>query len=391
MDGTNVAGPEQFLSPKSRDNDDTGRHERKNSVASSLVGSIRGLARRPTKGKAATHTEPHSWPSDPVEAMKFPSSPINIPTVAPVLGLDLGVSGMNFSPNEIRGAAEHLRDQDTIKLQDPANFGIDGVAGRNSSLPFVPHDVKMHHSHLDILQRPVMSSDMLLSPPSENRRPSPPPPPTTPMPGTNSALELDGADESASSGEKCQVFERSVTPGTQKDRKELRTMCSLDAIADACTTARKDSAVEAYENIREKSQHIQSFVRATPPQNNPYNPRKSIPSVSTVSDFPSDMPALERQKRGDSKYYHFGLGAQASRDRSTAPIPIDDPFIDGDMATSGPPSPTRSVKLPLRLKIKSPSDESAASVEAVSSPISSGHSSEPLSSAYYSMCCKDLA
>lgn len=366
-DAPSIPGPEHFTSPKSRDSDEIPQHRRMSSVASSIVGSIRGLARRPTKSRPTTSLEPRG-PEDTAEEVPLPSSPINIPAAAPVLGLDLGQPGMNFMPVELAGAAENVREQDTLKLQYPANFAIEGPTGRKTSLPLVPDEMKMQYTHPAVRQRPATPSEILLKLPNESMKPSPPPALATPMPGTNLVMELDGTSKSDTSAEKTQVFERSVTSNTEKDRKELREMCSLDAIAEAYSDSRKNSVVDACETVDEEPQRSLSAEANTSPRRNPFSPHVSTRSVSTISNCPSDMPELERQKSEDSKAYQVGSSKKAGKGRSTMPTPIDDPFDDSHVATHGPPSPIRSVRLPLRLKIKRPSDESAASGDIQLSP-----------------------
>lgn len=346
-DASGPVGPEQLVASPDDGTEDK-RHGRKNSVASSFVGSIRGLARSGTvkSSKATSLPRPSietTMPADPAAEgeVPLPSSPINIPSAAPVLGLDLGTSGMGF---EI---------EDTRKLQDPANFGIEVASHhqRKTSLPYVPDEVKAQYTHPAIRHR---AGDGLLRLPL-------PAPPATPLPGATLGMELDGTaadgDDSASSsstasdGKKSRVFERSVTPTTQKDRKELRRMYSLDALAaEACSsggggaTARKDSLT--CETVREETME------------NPFSPVLSIPS--TGSRCPSDMGPLERQQRsgsGNARVPQFALGELAT------PTPVvEDPFDDSHVvASGGPPSLVRSVRLPLRLKVKGPSEKSDGS------------------------------
>ena len=368
-DAPSIAGPEQLVtSPRSGQSDEIEQHRRKSSVAGSLVGSIRGLARRPTKSKTAAPADSNG-PEDNAEGVPLPSSPISIPSAAPVLGLDLGQPGMDFRPAELAARPQKPCDEDTLKLRDSANFAIDGAHKRNTSLSLVPDEFKIHHTHPAVKNKSTTPSEMLLQLPTESVRPSPPRAPTTPLPGTNLSMELDGANDSGSSGKKSQVFERSVTPTTEKDRKELRTMCSLDAMAEACTSATKD-AVSPFESVREEQSRRGSAESGVSPKSNtnPFiSPRPSVPSTSTVSQCPSDMPDLERMKSDDSTRYQFGLSAVTGKGLTTSPGPIDDPFDDRYVASHGPPSPARSVKLPLRLKIKGPSEQSG---EVPSEPMS---------------------
>lgn len=387
-DGEEIPCPEQFASSTGRNSDEIEQHRRRSSVASSLVGSIRGLARRPTKSRARTSLEA-ARPGEPAEDVPLPSSPINIPSAAPVLGLDLGQPGMNFMPAELASPTEHSRTDDALKLQDPANFAIDGVSGQKSSLPLVPDEVKMQYTHPAIRQRPVTPAEMLLQLPNESVRPSPPPTPTTPLPGTNLSMEMDGGSDAASSGKKSQVFERSVTPTTEQDRKALRTMCSMDAIAEACSASPKNPAREIRAAVDEETSNQVSPSLSVSPNTKLFTPRLSIPSASTMSNCPSDMQELERQASGDSKVYDFGASISGKQTSSTTPQPIDDPFDDSNVASHGPPSPIRSVRLPLRLRIKGPSDESAASVEAHFSPTPVHDERDPEQYNHYSECFTD--
>lgn len=304
--------------------------------------------------------EPEPARSEEVaEEVPLPSSPINIPSAAPVLGLDLGMPGMDFMGGEMPGATlpDH-RDDETAKLRDPVNFAsIGGAAGPKSSLPHVPDEVKANFTHPAIKQRPETPSEALLKLPSALVPHSPFELPATPLPGTNSQMDLDGANDTESSGKKSAVFERSVTPSTERarERKELRTMCSLDAIADACSNSHKgsnDSGLSPPAHIPENDGSQAGSPQADtlhPPRTNPF---QLVPSASTISTCPSDMPGLERMKDPESRYYNFRLESEPSANWTVTMSPVEDPFDDVKAAASGPPSPTRSVKLPFRVRGK---------------------------------------
>lgn len=257
-----IAGPEKIASGLESDSAPVS-HSRKGSLANSLAGSLRGLGR---KSKVAA-VEPElsaqqtsSKSSEEAGIYPLPSSPINIPNAAPVLELDLGPTGFT-SPIFKSSSAKDLKREE-LKLEDPAN--ITGV----------PKSYRLHHM-LDEVKpdgiqdaRAVTPSDLLatqykLTDESDDNQLLAP---ATPMPGTNFSLEVDGVNSNKS--DKSQVFERSVTPVNEKKRKELRSMRSLDAMAESCSIAHaadEAEAVAAAEQEAKLSQrhHVQSPIERT--------------------------------------------------------------------------------------------------------------------------------
>ena len=337
-DTGNLAGPEQYTS---LDDCDDAPHRRKNSVAGSLVGSIRGLTRRSTKTKVSAAPEAPRDPGQesPAEDVPLPSSPINIPSAAPVLGLDLGRPGMDFMPTGFAGNVDkqHHRQEDPFTNAN----AVVVPTGKpphipRTSLPHVPDEVKMNHTHPAVrnINRPFAPNETLKLP-TEPFRPTQPAGPSTPMPGTTFGIDLDGADDSASSGRNSQLFERSVTPTNEQERKELRSMCSLDAIAEACSDGRKDSVGPDSTQMFE-TQPMEQSPEPAEPVSNPFESRCET-TMSTLSSCPLDMPELQRQNQEEE---HDTAHINESEARTTWPnvaIPADDPFDDTNVVHSGSP------------------------------------------------------
>ena len=254
-----IAGPERIVSGLETDGAPVS-HSRKGSLANSLAGSLRGLGR---KSKMAA-IEPElatqqtsSKSSEEAGVYPLPSSPINIPNVAPVLELDLGPTG--FTSPIFRSSSTKDLKREELNLEDPAN--ITGV----------PKSYHLHHI-LDEVKpggvedaRAITPSDLLATQHklTDENDDGQLVAPSTPMPGTNFRLEVDGANSDKS--DKSQVFERSVTPVNEKERKELRSMRSLDAMAESCSIAHaadEAEAVAAAEQEANLSQryHVQSSM-----------------------------------------------------------------------------------------------------------------------------------
>ena len=342
---SHIAGPEA-LALASQRADSPATHRRKVSAARSLVGSLRGIGRKNAQNRASTPTKEVS-PERPAENVPLPSSPIDIPVTAPALELDLGPAG--FMPSAFGHSVKAEPTQDTRKLTDPANIGT------GTPKTPVPAEMKVNMSSS------VRQRDILRLPPGtvNDLGPIPPPGPTTPMPGTNLHLEVDGAN--AGNGEKSHVFERAVTPTNEKERKELRTMRSLDAMADACTVA------HAHDDFLEqsKSSDTESQTRTDSPTDTaslnvgPKPPlRRNFASTSTANSCPSDMEELTPQKTVTAET----LSADHSRESYTE-LPGIVSFVPGNDLGEGPPSPTRNVELPFRPKFTE--DTVQAAVEMV--------------------------
>ena len=327
---TEPTGPDKFNSPTQRE-DSPSSHKRRISVAGSLIGSIRrkaGIAPPVSQAKEVS-------PERPAEIVPLPSSPIDIPTFAPALELDLGPSGL-MSPTFGR-SPEKQRTQDTLKMTDPANI----ASARPQSYHVGVHDELLAISSHSISDKPATPRELLCFPTANL---SPPSAPATPMSGTNQILELDGANS-----DKLQVFERSVTPSNEKERKELRTMRSLDAMAEACTVAHNNDEAAQVPELTELT-NAQSTAgspeAAASPWLEVHTPRRDARSASTVHSVPSDMPELTRQKPAQQHTLSEDQECITIEDRI-----LENPFADEHAFSSGPPSPIRSVKLPFRPKI----------------------------------------
>lgn len=343
---SNIHGPEVFTSPQQNDNT-SATHKRHNSVANSLVGSIRGLGRK--KGKAPElPAQKAVSPGRPAENVPLPSSPINIPVAAPALELDLGPAG--FMSSTFASPTENGISQEDLKLTVPANI----ASGRPES----------HHLHIPDEIDPTSASTARAATPSDilhipayskdETREAPPSAPATPMPGTNFSLEVDGANSDKS--DKSQVFERSVTPHNEKERKELRTMRSLDAMAEACAVAQaSDEMNESTEPAEARRQSDPGFSEApASPELEFYTPRRkswSGMSGTTIKRCPSDMEVLTRQKAAEPM-----TASDSQQELWPQEWVGDDPFTAG----SGPPSRFRRVLLPFRPKITDEREINAA-------------------------------
>ena len=354
---SHIACPEDFASPES--GEETATHHRKGSKAGSIVGSIRGLNRRAIKRRTSSLPPKRVSLERPVESVPLPSSPIDIPVVAPSLELDLGPAGFmssTFEPSYARQQAE-----DFMKLTDPSNITTGLPKTKNVYLPI--------HTPVNIQSRKITRQNApqdLLKLPVEATRSAPPPAPTTPMPGTNFGLEVDGTNSEKS--QKSRVFERSVTPPTDKERKELRTMRSLDAMAEACTIAHaNDETAQLAEldgttaatvspvELDTESTTKSFYDAACSPKPGPsrrgpvHTAGRNLSSAETVHSCPFDMPELTRLDSGQELVQHQTTPVELEGENVSGRT-SGDPFNDSNVMYSGPPSPDRKVRLPFRLK-----------------------------------------
>ncbi|KAF2487828.1 hypothetical protein BDY17DRAFT_19186 [Neohortaea acidophila] len=339
----------------------------KSSMASSMVSSIRGLSimRRVPHDRAL---EKLTSLEDKAANIPLPSSPINIPSAAPALKLDLGPTGL--MPANFNRSPEAKRTKETLELTDPANITTarptshflpigsatsSPQAGSYTSSgsdlrPFTPREI------LHLKLTPLDGGDI---------KPAPGPP--TPMPGTNMPLELDGTSEEPPSkahtansidSDRCQMFERSVTPIDEPKRKELRPMASLDAMAEACTLActEDDTRADSESSLVTQDGKPDSSKLIAPPPSRVMTPRRNATCDASLPACPSDMEELSRQPANQPNATNVLPGDEWMGD--------DDPFAprtSGDGV--GPPSPDRRVLLPFRPKDPSPEkDQSIASM-----------------------------
>ena len=320
-------------------------HNRRSSIAQSLRGSLRGLVRissQKKKNDARSDQIVQPAQSDAPVQMLMPSSPIDVPAAAPLLPLDFGIAGFVMSPTF--GVLPDAEMTTTLlRLTDPANIttGVPIVYGAHT-----PAEL-----HAAVFQASPFTPKTLLTIPSASYGDGTPPCPGTPMPGTNMPLDLDGANS-----ERSQLFERGVEcTDSRRDRKTLRTMSSLSAMAEACAIAHRHDEAPVIADpctpaISVEPSNGSAGLLGQPSAGantsmqdltGPAIPDERKGSLSTLWSCPSDMPRLSRQ----TSCQHVG----ANMHGKSAALVDKAPAVSA-VAESGPPSPSRSVKLPLRLK-----------------------------------------
>ncbi|KAK3696183.1 hypothetical protein LTR37_018085 [Vermiconidia calcicola] len=344
-----IAGPEHFTTPP-RQPGSPSAYNRRTSVASSVVGSIKGLGRRAGVTRPPSQAKEES-PKKLAETVPLPSSPIDIPAAAPALELDFGPAGLTMLPS-FAGSPEQKkkRTESTLKLTDPRNI----TSGRPKS-KIAPIAIGLpHYEPVEWNMRPITPAN-LLNLKSEAIRASPPTAPATPMPGTNFTLEVDGA--SSEKSERSQVFERSVTPPNEKERKELRAMRSLDAMAEACAIAHANDELAQSPTASDTEKEVVApgspELNAKPTLQVP-TARRNFASADTVHTIPADMPELSRQDSPRLEVQELFQTGSRTKGQTE-----DDPFYDDNAVNIGPPSPERSVRLPFRLKESSDGSKEA--------------------------------
>ncbi|KAK3686507.1 hypothetical protein LTR37_019754 [Vermiconidia calcicola] len=335
-----IPGPEHFTTPPRQPGSPTA-YNRRASVASSVVGSIKGLGRRAGVTRPPSQAKEES-PKKLAETVPLPSSPIDIPAAAPALELDFGPAGLTMLPT-FAGSPEQKkkRTESTLKLTDPRNI----TSGRPKS-KIAPIAIGLPtYEPVEWNVRPVTPAN-LLNLKSEAIRTSTPTAPATPMPGTNFTLEVDGA--SSDDSERSRVFERSVTPPNEKERKALRAMRSLDAMAEACAIAHANDELAhsptASDTEKEVVAPSSPELNAKPTLQVPAA-RRNFASADTVHTIPADMPELSRQDSRGTEVHELSKTGSGTVERTE-----DDPFSDHNAVNIGPPSPERTVRLPFRLK-----------------------------------------
>ena len=341
----NIAGPEQFISTSFQD-DETVAHARKSSVADSIVGSIRGIGRRTGKTKATAVCTKDNSPEKPADIVPLPSSPIDIPAMAPSLHLDLGPAGfMSTTFDNAPEEDQKARIEEIKKLADPANITT-GVP-----LPTPVLTVDTPPMQIDRRPtRPVTPRDLLkLS--IDDLGPNPTPGPATPMPGTSFTLEVDGTNSEKS--DKSRVFERSVTPSLDRESRQLRKMRSLDAMAEACTIAHANDELAQMSEVVEENEGDSVIGFSSRPSLRSQTPRRDFGSsgtIQTLHSCPPDMSELTRQRAPDQGRQVGLVLADPASDEEGRSV-YEDPFDDRNAIKSGPPWPERSVELPFRPKV----------------------------------------
>ncbi|RMY16800.1 hypothetical protein D0866_13622 [Hortaea werneckii] len=216
---------------------------------SSIADSFRSLGRRVSTKRPNLDVTAEQEPEEDSEALvPVPSSPIAIPAAPPTLTLDLGVVGFE-APMIAGDDGRELRDLTALR---------EITSGR-------PPNNLTHPMAAQVLADPradtpaSLMNDVVLDPQSDRLS-------STPMPGTNMPIELDGVNE----GEASPVFERSV----ESPEKTPRTIRSIDALA------------EAYKNASPSKQPVPQTRKTT---------------ASTLSKCPSDMKPLCRQPSNRSE------------------------------------------------------------------------------------------
>lgn len=399
-----LVGPEVLATTPSPPNEKSNPHKRHDSIAKSIVGSIRGLGRKGASSSPIPATLDIDTPGiSQARKIPLPSSPVNIPAPAPALELDLGPTGFSVSPPSFfpieSNESQHVARSEH-PLPKPYNDTSFGLILEDAGL-------RNRRNVTFMAGKPVRPRDILKLDFDELSS-NPPPALPSPMPGTTLPLELDGAASDLSN-----LFERSVTPPTARDRKWLRSMRSLDAMAEACASTPPDdeylpSSVQSWsakvgvaatvstkadsppvanrestpaelpvwtQLFSTPSWHAMADAAAVAHRNDELNdgfarpnlgdgkpafgspdttalatasagpPRRNALSGETLHSIPSDMQELTRQWANEMP---LTTGRYWSGEVEK-PV-FEDPFADTQAVISGPPSPTRSVTLPLRLK-----------------------------------------
>ncbi|KAF2167677.1 hypothetical protein M409DRAFT_21831 [Zasmidium cellare ATCC 36951] len=315
-------GPDSIvISPAPEDEEEQDAletHARKNSLGKSLVGSIRTFGRKSMSGNASptkSIKEDQFSPTKHAAAVPLPSSPIDIPP-PPTLHVDLGPAAlMPTSPQQDD-------ESELMRITNPAN--LIGERPVPTYYTRLPGEGPSDQQHLLGKKQSLTPSD-LLQLPTDDFGFSVPEGPTTPS--RKSGFQLDGAND------EIELFERSVEykdKAYKKENRSLKKMVSLDAMAEECAS---------------------SPTAKSPSKLLMGDPRRSRDhmSLTTIQSFPEDMPEITRQLA------HLQTPSAGHRDPTSGEWKSGDPFAPsntiGDLASSGPPSPTRSVKLPLRPKI----------------------------------------
>lgn len=290
------------------------------------MGSIRSFGRKSALSMTTSPTkstkEDRFSPTKNAAAVPLPSSPIPIPH-PPTLHIDLGPSALMSKSLQQNEESEIMiiTNPQTLIRERPVPTYYTRLPGEG------PCD-----QQASLHKRESLTPSDLLQLPTDDFGFSIPEDPTTPR--TKSAFQLDGTND------ELELFERSVECKDKAKKKEnrcLKKMVSLDAMAEECAsspTARSPSKL---------------------PLGDPQRCRGQI-SNTTVKTSPGDMPEIARQ------IARLQTPSAGHRDPSSGEWKSEDPFAPsntiGDLAPSGPPSPARSVKLPLRPKITVQSAES---------------------------------
>lgn len=323
-------GPDSIVAPTTPEDVDEQEepkgHVRKNTLGRSLVGSIRSFGRKSALSMTTSPTkstkEDRLSPTRNAAAVPLPSLPMALPPL-PTMHIDLGPSAL------MSESLQQDEDNEIMRITNPQNL----IRER----PIPTYYTRLPGEGPDDQQACLRKTESLtpsdlLQLPTDDFGFRIPEDPTTPR--TNLALQLDGTND------EIEVFERSVEykdSAKKKEDRSIKKMVSLDAMAEECAsspTAKSRSKLSLGDPRRCKDQM----------------------SNTTVMTCPNDMPDITRQ------IAQLQTPSAGHRDPNSGEWKSEDPFAPsnaiGDLASSGPPSPTRSVKLPLRPKITVQSAES---------------------------------
>ena len=364
-------GPERLASPAAESENGARGHGRKNSLAGSLVGSLRGLSKKSSMRTQRTQVvvpaaqEPEACPSpdrQPAETVPLPSSPIDVPVVAPAITLNLEAMGTSLMPSGFAASPERsmcrkgdFKGAETVMLPLPDHLGAPNESSGGELVV-----------HRNCRKWPATPASLLGAAGERNAGPGPlvaaPLAPPTPMPGTTHSLEMDGADDSGDDQNGTQMFERSVTPSDEKGRKAMRSMHSLDAMAEANAgpTPTKLQAAQmqtsaSQEHIAPHECSVAPVLEFSPPATMqpqcPPSDRSDLVSMTTHGSVPSDMPHLERMDARTWDPQSARGGLDAGEEGLVLSSGIEDPFDDvAAAADAAPHFPTPAVELPFRLR-----------------------------------------
>ncbi|KAI5360888.1 hypothetical protein Slin14017_G090630 [Septoria linicola] len=272
----------------------TKQHGRKSSVAKSMIGSLRSLSRRGTMSKPTSPTGDGGSPMSAAFAIPLPSSPIAIP--APSLKLNLG-DAANISTSFLQRSAFDQRAE-LMAVTPPA---ID----QSMKLPIYctrrlsenPDHTRSPSGRIEFQQKNPTGA--VLDLPIDDFEVSLPHGPSTPVPGSDGQMEIDGTVDIF---QEPPLFERSVeardTP-EKRDNKTLKKMISLDALAEQHI---RDSPMRGFRLTPASSRKIRDI------------------SGTTVKTCPTDMPPLTRQLAA------LSTPSAGHRDPASGLWKSDDPF-----------------------------------------------------------------
>ena len=266
-----------------------------------MIGSFKSIGRK--RGRACALTMTPASPGEEIaEDVPLPSSPIDIPSTAPALELDLGPAA--FESTSLTGVDNLLQERDNTVLCDS------GIA----ELPETTLDLRRD----SIQQRPTdfTSPEHLMQTTKEPSVFDPHVPPSLSPLGAMLALENDRSRHEGDLKE-MRLFERSVSRESPQYKRALRAIHSLDAVTEACADANamdgvcedcsRDIILDIGGQTSPRSPSIESTESVDCPfklvvdPSSPGKPNniypKSNASTSTIHSLPLSLPELTRQPR----------------------------------------------------------------------------------------------